>query len=91
MKKVFFYIGSNNKTKVLEVEKIEDIIGKYFDGFTVFEVVGYWKGNKERTLKVEVITEEGATVITRIAKELKKELDQESILVEILKSNCLFI
>ena len=91
MKKIYFYIGSNNETGLLEKEKAEAIIGKFFDGFTAFEVIGYWKGTKEKTLLIEVITEVEAVVITRIAKELKQELKQEKILVEILNSTAVFI
>lgn len=91
MQKVFYYVGSNNTTKELESSKIEAIVAGHFDGFTESEVTGYWKGNKERTLKIEVITDKTAGELARIAKELKKELNQESVLMEIIESNSAFI
>lgn len=91
MKKAYFYIGSNNATKELETEKIEGIVSAHFDGFTASEVVGYWKGTKERTLKVEVVTEESDVLLARIGKELKTKLEQESVLLEIIESNCAFL
>lgn len=91
MQKVFYYIGANNSTKELEREKAERIISTYFEGFTAFEVVGYWRGAKERTLKVEIVTDESSAKLARIAKELCKELDQEAVMLEILESNVAFI
>lgn len=91
MQKAFFYIGSSNTTKQLEIEKIEDIISNHFDGFTASEVIGYWKRSKERTLKVEVITSETPENLARIGRELKTKLEQESVLLEIVESNCAFL
>ena len=91
MQKVYYYIGSNNTTKQLELEKIEAIVSAHFDGFTASEVVGYWKGSKEKTLKVEVITEESPAILAKIGKELKEKLEQESVLMEIINSNCAFL
>jgi len=91
MQKVFYYIGSNNKTKELEQEKIEAIVSAHFEGFTASEVVGYWRGSKERTLKIEVITSEPPHKLAKIGKELKNKLEQESVLMEIIESNCAFL
>lgn len=91
MQKVYYYVGANNDTKELEKSKIENILSKSFDGFTAYEVVGYWKGNKERTLKIEIIDERPASDLAKVAKQLKKGLNQESILMEIVQSNCAFI
>ena len=91
MQKVYYYIGHNNKTKELEIEKIEKLVSEHFEGFTASEVVGYWKGSKEQTLKIEVITESKPVELARIGKELRDKLDQESILMEIIESNCAFL
>lgn len=91
MKKAFFYVGSNNKTKKLEVAIIEKTVAAHFDGFTTSEVVGYWKGCKERTLKVEVVTDENPAILTRLAKELAKKLHQDAVMLEIIDSNVAFI
>lgn len=91
MKKAFYYVGANNQTGELESKKIIEIVSRYFEGFTAFEVVGYWKGNQERTLKIEVITEAPAPKLAEIGKELKAKLNQESVLLEIVESNCAFL
>jgi len=91
MQKVFYYIGSNNKTHKLEEKKILGIVGKYFEGFTAFEVVGYWRGSQEKTLKVEIITDESHAKLVRVGRELKDQLEQESVLLEIVETNAAFI
>ena len=91
MKKVFYYIGSNNKTKELEVDKAVAIISEHFTGFTAFEVIGFWKGLREKTLKVEIVTEEENVKLAKIGRELKEKLEQESVLMEIINSNIAFI
>lgn len=83
MTKVTYFIGSNNVTKELESEKAQAILSKHFDGFTVSEVIGYWKGAKERTLRVEVLTDLLFTVIEAIGAEIAKELEQDAVLVEV--------
>jgi hypothetical protein len=91
MQKAIYFIGHNNDTKELESDKACAIISRYFEGFTAFEVVGYWHGARERTLKVEVVTDEPSPVLVRVAKELRKELDQEAIMLEVVESNVAFV
>lgn len=91
MNKYYIYIGSNNQSHELEKDKAIVIISEYFEGFTAYEVVGFWKGVEEKTLKVEIVSDEEPVKITRLCKELKKELQQEAILLENIKSNIAFI
>jgi len=92
MQKYYIYIGSNNETHQLESEQAIRTISKYFDGFTAYEVVGYWKGSQEKTLKVEIVSEgQGDTVIVRMIKELKTKLRQDAIMLEKINSNSVFI
>lgn len=92
MQKYYIYIGSNNETHALEAEKAIDIISKYFDGFSAYEIIGYWKGSQEKTLKVEIVSDNktDATII-RMIKELKADLRQDAILLEKITSNVAFI
>lgn len=91
MQKVYYYIGANNATKELETGKIEAVVSRFFEGFTAHEVIGYWHGNRERTLKVEVVTEADSTTLARVAKELCAALEQESVMMEVIESNVAFI
>lgn len=72
------YIGSNNITKQLELEKITKIIGEYAEGFTILLGVGYWEGNKEDSAIVE-ISGMSAPILSIMIDRLKKGLEQEAI------------
>lgn len=93
MQKYYIYIGSNNETHKLESEQAISIISGYFEGFTAYEVIGYWKGSQEKTLKVEIISEIGAgdVAIVKMIKELKASLKQDAIMLEKINSNTVFI
>lgn len=93
MQKYYIYIGSNNETHKLESKEAIETISKYFDGFTAYEVVGYWKGSQEKTLKVEIVSDEGQgdARIVKMIKELKEVLHQDAILLEKIQSNSVFI
>lgn len=93
MQKYYIYIGSNNQTHALESEKAISIISKYFDGFSAYEIIGYWKGSQEKTLKIEIVAEAGTNdpAIVRMIKELKVDLNQDAIMLEKITSNVAFI
>ena len=93
MEKYYIYIGSNNETHKLETVEAIKIISEYFEGFTAYEVIGYWKGSEEKTLKVEIVTEDkaGHIAIIKMIKELKISLHQDAIMLEKIQSNTVFI
>lgn len=92
MTKHYIYIGSNNTTHELEKEKAIVEISKYFEGFTAYEVVGFWKGSQEKTLKVEIVSDGNSdAAIIRLCKELKAILLQDAIMLETIESNVAFI
>lgn len=92
MKKINFYIGSNNKTHELEKEKAIKIIAEEYEGFSVSELLGYWKSKSERTLLIMVVINDlDLSQVKRVCKKINKELEQEAVMVEILESNTLFI
>lgn len=91
MRKAIFYVGADNTTKRLNREKIESIVASFFDGFSASEIVGYWKGTKENTLKVEVVTESEDSTIHTVAQALRDGLNQESVMVEIESNQYLFV
>ena len=91
MQKIRMYIGANNSTKKLERDKIESVLNDHYEGYSAFEIVGYWKGEREKTLMIEVLSEEPGAVHAKVAKELKKECEQEAVLLEITEVNATFI
>ncbi|HOC97887.1 MAG TPA: hypothetical protein PKK80_02510 [Bacilli bacterium] len=74
------YVGSNNTTKKLEAKKAIAIASKYFEGFTCQNANGFWKGLSEKTLIIEIETDNKKKVI-ELAEELKVSLYQEAIAV----------
>lgn len=38
-------------------DNLARLAGEYFDGFTIIESVGYWKGQQEKSVIIEVVTE----------------------------------
>lgn len=72
------YIGSNNQTKKLEKKRAIDIASSYFEGFSVSQILGYWKGKAEKTLLIEIETLEKLKVI-ELSKTLALELQQQAI------------
>jgi len=73
-----YYIGSNNKTGRLEDKKAIKAISDQFEGFTAFKGLGYWQGKSEKTLIVEIETENKNKVLL-LAKRLAKTLNQQAI------------
>ena len=92
MKKIKYYIGSNNTTKKLEKKKILDIFSKYYEGMTTSEVVWYWKWESEKTLLVEIVCEiVDYTQIKKVSQEICLKLSQQAVMVEVVDSNAMFI
>ena len=80
MKLHTLYIGHDNDT--LEKFKeafIDKLITKYFEAYTLQEVKGFYKGNKEDSYKIEIITNEDNKV-QELKNYLVHKLNQESIL-----------
>lgn len=81
------YIGSNNLTKELELDKIEEVVNKYHYGYTIILASGYWKTKKENTAIIEICDE---LVTEDLLTELKRELKQDSLLVSRIVSDNIF-
>jgi hypothetical protein len=64
--------------KELEKEKIVSVASKYFEGFTLYEAAGFWKGQQEKTAVIEIETDEEEKV-KLLTTDLLKELKQEAL------------
>lgn len=64
-------------------EYILDTIGIYFDGFTIIPATGYYKGLREKSLIVEIITDREFAYrdIMAIAGQIRFHNNQECVLV----------
>ena len=76
------FIGSNNETKELEIDKIASTLSKNHEAFTLqYPVFGYWKGETEQTA-ILYLSDERSKVMNTL-NELKEVLDQEAIAYQI--------
>jgi len=73
-------IGHNNTTKKLESAKAIAIVSRQFEGFSAMKGLGYWQGKPEKTLFVEIETENKQGIIA-LAKELCRQLKQQAVAV----------
>ena len=80
MKLYTLYIGHDNNTlKRFKQQVINKCINKYFEAYTTQLVTGYYKGIKEDSYKIEIITNDDKKV-NKLKNYLVNELNQESIL-----------
>ncbi len=69
-----------------------DIVSRYFDGFTTyFAVVGYWRGQPESSLVIEILTDEPPSVIARLAEDIRAHLNQATVLIVALLAEATLI
>ena len=83
MTKYTLYIGANNQTKVVEKDKLVSCISDMFDGFTMVDSVGYWKGAREESVVVTIFTEADRVVLVDLCVSLCTVLKQDCILLEV--------
>lgn len=90
---MIYRIHTENKQNV---DFIASIVARRFEGFNITETVGYWKGVKEKSLVIEIDTFEEDEKLVSIsvyntAKEIKKENQQEAVLVQILGEKSILV
>lgn len=49
-----FNVGANNATGYVDRTAVVSAVSRVFDGFTMLDAKGYWKGNPEDSVVVEV-------------------------------------
>ncbi len=68
---------------------IEKLISFYFDGFSILNAIGYWKGQREDSIVIEIITNDNNKV-KALVQEIKKTNRQECVLVTIGECKAIF-
>lgn len=94
-----FLIGCNDKhIHTIKMNKeycfntITNIFNAYFDGYTIQECYGIYKGELELSYQVTILTDViDSEVIYPICVRLKDELNQECIGFEVIKNHYDFI
>lgn len=75
------FIGANNETGEVEVDKLVKLLDDTFSGYTVYETVGRWEGKNENSVIVEIEDErtEYDSMVEHMIGRLKLELNQQAI------------
>lgn len=60
------------------------------DGFTIFEVKGYWQGESEVSFKIEIATDKETTII-RLCQILRDKYNQEAVMLTYPDNSVSFI
>ena len=67
---------------VENAKQLAEIVSRFFDGFTVFETHGFWKGEYESSAVVEIHGKPGDVSRVRVlAEEIRKVNKQEVVRV----------
>ena len=65
---------------------LPDIVSRYFEGFTMYNARGFWKGKPESSMIIEIDTEGSEynplARINSIVDDIKTKCNQESVLVQ---------
>ena len=84
------YFGTDIKNKSVvsdeQFEKfLDDNLANEIEGFSVSEIIGYWKGTKEKTKVVSILHDKNdincINVINKVALKYKTKFQQESVLI----------
>ncbi len=71
-----FRVYTQNKN----LEQTKEVLNNAFDGYTLIQGAGYWKGTSEKSLIIEIVTIDDALVYA-VAERIKKDNHQKTILI----------
>lgn len=79
-------------TEYTNREGIERAANNYFEGYTIFTGVGYWKGSKEKSLLLEVVDKPSKLeAVKSLAREIKRINSQEAVLIQSVQNQDLLV
>ena len=52
------------------------------DGFTLYEVVGFWMGEREPSYKIEVLTELDFDVMAELCEQIRHVYNQDAVILQ---------
>ncbi len=84
------YIGSDNVSKTLATDTIKAIVSKFFNGFSMNIITGYYMGAEESTALVEIETDDSIRV-RELASTLRVSLNQDSVGLVIMPVSMSFV
>jgi uncharacterized membrane-anchored protein YitT (DUF2179 family) len=83
---MLYRILTENKNR----KQIIKLVSDRFDGFTVIKTQGYWKGQTERSLIIEINTN-AEWEIKEICQEIRDYNKQECVMLQKILTNTEFI
>ena len=86
--------GTDEVTNTSWFRFLNEVVDKYYSGYTWFYASGVWEGKTEGTFVVEIVHEkaaEEAGKITDIAAEYKNLYSQDSVMVTVQELNVNFL
>jgi hypothetical protein len=87
----YLYIGADNTTGIVGKDDIIQVLSRRFDGFTLQDTVGYWKGKPEQSCMVTLANIADGNVVQETARELAEILKQDAVGVVAMPTNMAFI
>ena len=52
------------------------------DGFTLYEVIGFWEGKREQSYKIEVLTELDFDVMAGVCEMIRYAYNQDAVILQ---------
>ncbi len=74
-------------TEDIKQENIEEIVKRFYPGFTIMKGEGFWRAQKEGSLIIEIVTKDEDAKITKMASDIRDKNDQESVLVQKIQNH----
>lgn len=71
--------------------QLTDLIDQHFDGYTLYTVEGRWKGKPEDALVIELASHGAFSRVKVLAEAIKELNQQESVLIEVIHSENIFV
>ena len=82
----------NNHACETYPSRVAKILSEHkIDGFTIYEVMGYWQGKPERSFKIEIAIEPDTMEMIDICKILKTRFGQDSVMLTMPNGEVTFI
>ncbi len=66
-------------------------IDKYLDGYTVIRAAGVWKGQSEKSLIIETISDQPYELFKELAQDIKRINHQASVLLTVQPVDAEFV
>lgn len=77
-------------TENVNTAKTAKLVGEYFPGFTIIQAVGFWNGQPENSLIIEIDSEHALEVCI-LAERIRRQNNQETVLVQQIEAHSVLV